>query len=340
MAETPILEVSVVVIARNEQASILECLESLAGQSYPQRLYEILVVDNASTDQTAAIVTDFQSKQANVRLVRNPVRGIAVSRNVGIEEAHHDHVAFIDADCAADAGWLSFLAEAFQVEHGRDGSVAAVGGPNVMPKNTTLFRRAVAVAVSNYWGNHGSVQGKGPDARVDVDHLPTLNVLYDRSRVRQVGGFDENQGNISEDVDMSHRLRAEGLRLIFEPRAIISHRWREDLWAWMKNMEVYGKGRTWLMKKDRRHIKPQFAAPVLLLGAFLILFAAPFAWWLALPAGIYLFLTFLVSIYACLSQRRPHYIAIVFLIYTVTHLSYGVGQIHGLFSARGSDVKG
>ncbi len=338
--------ISVVVIARNEEKYILNCLKSLAAQDFPRELFEVVLVDNCSTDSTSKIAHGFIAEFPNLRVVENPIPGVAATRNAGVHAAKHDIVAFIDADCEAIDSWLSILANVFYAETEKDPKVAAVGGPNVMPENTTFFRRVVAVAVTNYWGNHGSAQAKIFGQLVEVDHLPTLNVMFDKEKIMEIGLFDEKQGNISEDVDLSHRLRGRGYKLLFDPRAIVSHRWREDLSGWMRNMEVYGKGRTWLMKKDPSHIKPQFAAPILLLMACLLALLSPLclamgapAWFcalIALPFLTYCALTFLVSLYACFSNGKPHYIPAVFFVYAVTHLSYGVGQIHGLFARRGT----
>ena len=104
-------------------------------------------------------------------------------------------------------------------------------------------------------------------------------------------------------------------------------------------MEVYGKGRSWLMKKDRRYAKIQFAAPLLLLAAFVAAWFYPFNPWLAAPFAAYLAITVLVSAYACLAHAKPHYLLHVLAIYIVTHLAYGIGQVHGLFAPRGSDIR-
>ncbi len=333
------LDISVIVICHNEERCIRAARESLAAQNYPASSFEVVVVENASTDKTAEVVREFVQDHPNMRLVRTSRRGIAPSRNQGLSEARFAHVAFTDADCIADANWLSALDAAFREERMKDDRVAAVGGPNLMPADSTFFRRAVAIAVSNYWGNHGSVQGAQFKARVLVDHLPTLNVMYDRSRALQVGGFDENQGNIAEDVDISHQLRWRGYILIYESRAIVRHRWRESIWTWAKNMEVYGKGRSWLMKKDRRYIKLQLAAPLLTLLSLLAACFFPISVWLAAPFAAYLAMTALVSLYACLVAHKPHYVFHVFVIYIVTHIAYAVGQIHGLMSPRGSDIR-
>jgi glycosyltransferase involved in cell wall biosynthesis len=342
--DKPQRDISVVVIARNEEDCIQKCLRSLQAQDYPKEHYEVVLVDNGSTDRTQEIARAVSDQFPNLRIVENPIPGIAVTRNVGIQAARHEVVAFIDADCEASESWLTWLEKAFTEETAKDARVVAIGGPNTMPGETTFFRRAVAVATTNYWGNHGSVQAKILDQRLEVDHLPTLNVLYDRQKVVDIGMFDEYQGNISEDVDLSHRLRQKGFKLLFEPRAGITHKWREDIWSWMKNMEVYGKGRTWLMRKDPSHIKPQFAAPILLLTACAMALISPFLpspinFLFAAPLSTYVVLTLIVSLYACFTHGKPHYVPMVFVIYAVTHLSYGVGQIHGAIARRGSDTR-
>jgi glycosyltransferase involved in cell wall biosynthesis len=198
--EDSTLNISVVVIARNEEKYIDECLESLAALEYPIDNHEVLVVDNNSTDSTPIIIAAFCEKSPHMRFVVNKVRGIAPSRNMGLNEAKYDHVAFIDADCTAEPNWLYILASTMQEERSKDQSVAAVGGPNISPENAGLFRQAVALAVTTFWGSHGSVQGTGPRVRTTVEHLPTLNVLYYKNIVLRLGGFDINRVIIESGV--------------------------------------------------------------------------------------------------------------------------------------------
>jgi glycosyltransferase involved in cell wall biosynthesis len=330
------LNISVVVIARNEEHGLGACLSSLADLDYPRESLEILVIDNASTDGTRAIAQGFAKQFPHFRVIDNPIRGIAPTRNVGLKAARHEFVAFTDADCTAERSWLSALELAFREEREHDVLLTGIGGSNLAPLETTLFRRAVAVAVTTYWGNHGSIQGKLRSGRAQVDHLPTLNVLYDKKRLLELNGFDEGMGNISEDVDMSHRLRWKGFKLMHEPKAIIRHAWREDPLSWAQNMEVYGKGRTWLMRKDGRYIKPLHLAPLILLYFTLTAPFIPSAIWVPVA---YIIGTALASTWAGLKNRKPHYIPLVFLIYALTHYAYGIGQLHGFFSARGSDIR-
>lgn len=332
------LEVSVVVIAYNEEANIKECLDSLMALDYPSDRHEVIVVDNASSDRTAAVVREMIAGKGHMRLVSNPVPGIAPSRNCGLKESKYPFVAFIDADCTAEKDWLSALVSAMTEERARDPKIVAVGGPNISPEKTTEFRKAVAVAVATFWGNHGSVQGMVLGDRTYVDHLPTLNVLYDRELVLAEGGFDTGMGNISEDVDLSYRLGWRGYKLLYEPKAVVRHRWREDAWSWMKNMAIYGKGRSWLMKKDRRFIRPLVLVPIgLVLVTAISIFPQSFP--LGVLPALYFAMTLAASIHACLRARRPALVPMVFFIYIMTHYSYGFGQLQGLVTRRGSGVR-
>jgi glycosyltransferase involved in cell wall biosynthesis len=333
------LDISVVVIARNEERNIAACLQSLAEQDYPREHMEIVVVDNASTDSTPEIIADFALRVPVVRRVVNARRGVAASRNFGVLSARHGAIAFIDADCVAQADWLTRLAQAYVEERARDASVAAVGGPNICPADATFFRRAVDVALSSFWGHRGSVQNRAYASRRDVDHLPTLNIMLDRVKLLELGLYDEGQGNISEDVDMSHRMRAAGYRLIYEPAAVVAHRWRTSLAGWVRSIEVYGKGRSWLMRKDARHVKPVFFAPMALLACFAAAPLAAWSWWLAMPAGAYLAVTATIALLVCITRRRTAYVPAVFAIYVLTHLAYAVGQLHGMIVPRGSDTR-
>ena len=329
------LKISVIVLARNEARNILDCLRSLAELRYPPELHEVLVVDNGSTDGTPELVRDFIKGRPNMRLAGFPSRGIARGRNFGLREAAFGHVAFTDADCIVDPGWLGVLDEALREESARDARVVAVGGISRAPERTTLFREAVSVAVLNFWGNHGSVQGRIPAGRAPAAHLPTLNVLYDRGRGGELGGFDEKMGNISEDWDLSGRLLRQGYRLVCDPRAVVRHKWREGPWSWARNMEVYGKGRVWLIKKDARNFQALHLAPIALTLATL---AAPFVPFLYMAPALYLALTAAASAHACVLARKPRLLPAVFLVYVLTHYAYGVGQLHGFLAARGSDV--
>lgn len=117
--ESELPRVSVVVPVRNGAPTIRTCVESLLAQRHAADRFEVVVVDNGSTDGTAQRVADYP-----VLRLRCPVPGASAARNVGVRHSTAEIVAFTDADCIADPGWLRELAAAFE-----DTSVGAAGGP-------------------------------------------------------------------------------------------------------------------------------------------------------------------------------------------------------------------
>ena len=115
--------VSVVVAAYNASETLEACLQSLQDLDYPN--FEVLVVDDGSQDDTAAIASKFPQFNC-IGLGTN--RGLSAARNTGIRNASGSIIAFTDADCEVDSNWLHWLVHAFE-----QNDWAAVGGPNILP---------------------------------------------------------------------------------------------------------------------------------------------------------------------------------------------------------------
>ena len=112
-------EVSVIVPVYNGAATIDACLESLLNQNYPADCFEIMVVENGSTDNTSEIVESYPE----VRLLHSPQRGPGQARNYGVSQSKADIIAFTDADCVADPSWLTELMKGYC-----DPDVGGIGG--------------------------------------------------------------------------------------------------------------------------------------------------------------------------------------------------------------------
>jgi GT2 family glycosyltransferase len=196
--------VSVVVAAYNAQATLRACLDSLCAMTdaHPP---EILVVDNASSDNTPAIIRSFAPR---VQYSYETKRGPAAARNRGIGYAQGDIIAFTDADCIVEPDWLTRLVEPLRVE-----KVGIVGGTirsappgsaiqafsdriNDHEKAICFFKPAFAITMN--WAS----------PRTDLEHL---------------GGFDEKLLR-GEDSDLAWRILQTGKQLVYQPTAIIYHR--------------------------------------------------------------------------------------------------------------------
>jgi hypothetical protein len=156
--------VSVVIPVYNRPAEIAECLASLQTLDYPAEKIEVIVVDDASRDHTAAVVRRF-----DVRLMVQPNNmGQSAARNVGVAAANGEIIAFLDSDCIAEKGWLRELVPYFQ-----DPRVALVGGyVGAYYKEKQMDRYEQACSALNMGAD--AVLGRGEGS---VFYVPTCNML-------------------------------------------------------------------------------------------------------------------------------------------------------------------
>ncbi len=310
------MKVTIAVCCLNEEKNIKDCLGSLLNQSYKKEDTAILVVDNNSTDRTLDIVKALQKKHKNrIRLVINKRKGLAKSRNIALNQAKTSILAFIDADCQAPVDWLKILVAGFKKVSRKDKKLVAVGGSNIPPQ-TTRFYQALGIMLNTFLGSRGSVQAKVYGHDHYVKHLPGLNVLYKRKIMLETGGFDERLGSIIEDEDLNYRFLKKGYRFFYLKDGGIVHKMRGNFKAWAKNMFLYGRGRVAFLKKHPERLN--------------IFFLMPFILVLILPlAGLFYFpFIFFYSLFFVLKEKKIYLVSRVYLLFVVTHLFYGLGEIY------------
>ncbi|MBN1465056.1 glycosyltransferase [candidate division KSB1 bacterium] len=327
------LNVSVCVVVYNAIEHIQECLDSLMALDYPSEHCELLFVDNNSTDGTKELLQYYCEHYAHVRMVVNPIIGIAGSRNMGLKNARFDYIAFTDSDCVVPSHWLAKLVNGFEKYSREELQLAAVGGSNIPPVSKNRFYDVLDIMLDTFLGSHGSVQGRRFNKDRYVPHLPTVNVLYHKPTILRAGGFDVTFGNIGEDRDLSYRLEQLGYRLVYLTDTAVVHKLRPTWRAWLKNMYVYGKGRMWLMRKHPDKIDVMLFAPLLLLLSMALPFLSFLAPYFALPL-LYFPFVFIASVVASFKRSRPGLAVPLFFLYIGTHFAYGIGQVAGILKKR------
>ncbi len=227
--DLPWPRISVVVCSCNGERTIRECFEGLRRLEYPN--FEVIVIDDGSSDGTAAITREY-----GFRLISTPNRGLSAARNVGMEAATGEIVAYIDDDAYPDPHWLSYLAAAFL-----GARYAAVGGPNIPPDGDGL----VADCVANSPG--GPVHVLLSDR--EAEHIPGCNMAFRKASLQAVGGFDPQFRAAGDDVDACWRLQHQGTTLGFNPAAMVFHHRRNSVRAYWKQQLGYGKAEALLERK-------------------------------------------------------------------------------------------
>ena len=223
------LYASVVVPVYNRVELLRRCLASLVSQTYPSSSFEIIVVDDGSTEDVATVAREAIGDWTGYFTVLHKINGgPASARNTGIRAAKGDIIAFTDSDCEADPDWLDEVVGMLQKD-GADG----VGGPitNVMPPSW-IARYLTCVKFYRHRVRNGK-----------VDYLLTANVAFRRAALLAAGGFREDPGVWSEDADLSFRLIQAGHRLLLAPGGIVRHYGAPiSLSGWAKELYRYGKG--------------------------------------------------------------------------------------------------
>jgi GT2 family glycosyltransferase len=223
-------KVSVVVCSSNGSKTLDGCLRSLEKLNYPD--YEVILVNDGSTDSVPQIA----ERYSYIRYHAQPNRGLSVARNVGMDLARGDIIAYTDDDCFADPDWLYFLV-AKLLETGATG----VGGPNLLPTNDG----PVAACVS---------ASPGTPAHILIDdnvaeHVPGCNMAFWADRLRAIGGFDPVYTKAGDDVDVCWRLQEEGDQIVFAPAAMVWHHRRATVKAYLKQQRGYGEAEGLLKRK-------------------------------------------------------------------------------------------
>ncbi|MEX2287761.1 MAG: glycosyltransferase [Planctomycetaceae bacterium] len=209
-------DVSIMVCSRNRAEALAEALKSLTALETAGFDYEIVVVDNASTDHTAEVVASTaQRSTVPVRYVREPRAGIAFARNCGVKTSRGEWIAFFDDDQWADPRWLVELLAMAKAKN-----VRGVGGA-VLLRLPAGNNRELAPFCRTLLGE---TVGLNAPRRYSSTVTPgTCNLMLHRSVFEEVGLFNEMLNTRGEDTELFIRVHARGIETWYTPAAVVFH---------------------------------------------------------------------------------------------------------------------
>ena len=246
--------VTVVVPARNEEAFIADCLDSILASDH--RNLQVLVVDGSSEDRTVEIVRSRAEQDPRVAIVDNPDRLIPIGLNRALAAAEGDWLVRVDAHATIPPDYVGRA-----VAHLREGRWGAVGGRKD-GVGTTPAGRAVAAAMASRFGVGGSTYHHGTEP-TEVDHVPFG--AYPVALARQLGGWDERLA-VNQDFEFDRRIREAGHAVLFDPALRIDWHCRQRIVDLFRQYRRYGRGKVTVMALHPGSIRLRhLAAPALVL---------------------------------------------------------------------------
>jgi len=312
--------ISVIVPAYNAEDSLGDCLAALQAQTLDRDQYEILVVDDGSTDETPEV-----ARRCGIRLIRQPNAGPAVARNRGAQAARGEILLFTDADCAPAPDWIERMTDPF-----RDPEVAGAKGVY-----RTRQREWVARFVQLEYEDKYTRMSR----QDRIDFVDTYSAAYRRDVFLANGGFDALFSTASvEDQEFSFRLARKGYRLVFVPRAIVYHCHDTTLGEYWRRKVSIGYWKALLLRwHPERAVRDSHTPQVLkvqigLIGLLgLLLLPAPFwapARWSALVVAA-LFVLTAVPFLRRVARRDPAVAVVAPFLLVWRALALGTGLAAG-----------
>jgi cellulose synthase/poly-beta-1,6-N-acetylglucosamine synthase-like glycosyltransferase len=319
--------VTVVIPARNEERFIAACLDSVQSQDYPR--LQIIVVDGASDDHTAEIVRGYVELDGRVELLINPDRIIPRSLNLALGAARGRWLVRVDAHAAVPADYVRRA-----VAHLRTGDYAGVGGR----KNgvgVTPAGRAIAAAMASRFGVGNSTYHYGTEPQT-VEHVPFG--AYSVDVARRLGGWDQRLV-VNQDFEFDYRIRAAGMRLLFDPELVIEWHCRQSVPDLYRQYRRYGKGKVTVAALHPRSVRLRhLMAPMLVAsGALAATVAVRRPGWGAALVAPYAALLLGSSVRTARKLDSPGDRIWVAPAFAAMHVGWGVGSwqgVGGLLASR------
>lgn len=224
------MDISIIIPNYNRKDSLRQCLESFFNQDYPQENFEIIVVDDGSSDGTEQMLKELSKERPNLRYFSQSHKGPAAARNLGIKYAKADIIGFTDNDCILKSDWIRKMVSAHRLE---DGVMATGGLTRVNPYN---IKAVVSQSLSD-GAIKTTINGKS-----EIIFFPTCNVSFKKN---YLNGEEFNELfplPAGEDLEFSWRLYKKGNRFLHRQDIEIFHNCHPNFKSFLRQAYMYGRG--------------------------------------------------------------------------------------------------
>jgi glycosyltransferase involved in cell wall biosynthesis len=309
-------KIAVIIPVKNVEDKIERCLVAVFNQTL--KPFEVMIVDGQSTDRTVENARKFP-----VRVLYENYGTVGGARQVGVENAKGEYLAFTDADCIPERNWLENLIKEFG-----EGVVGVGGGTKNIGKG--LWGKSIALALDTFLGSANSVQDRVFKEKRFVKSISGCNSMYRKDDLFTIGGFNVRL-SVNEETELNRRLTKLG-KLLYTPNAIVLHNQDRSLGDFAKRNYIFGYGRG----KNRLwdlHVIP----PILGLITLVLLFVSLKAFLFMVSLYAFILLCFDFKIF--MKAKKAQYLASIPIVFIIEHLFYAMGFWRGVIKLSRRSMK-
>jgi glycosyltransferase involved in cell wall biosynthesis len=305
---------SVIIPLYNRPQEIKELLETLVAQTYKQ--FEVLVIEDGSTDDAEEIVMSFAGK-LDIRYFVKPNSGQGFSRNFGFERAKGDYFVIFDSDILVPEDYFRIVNDSLNANW-----LDAYGGPDDSHPSFTPVQKAISYAMTSPFTTGGT---RGSKKAIGKFHPRSFNMGLSRKAWQKAGGYVITR--LGEDIEFAIRINSLGFKIGLIPDAKVYHKRRTDFYKFYKQLHFFGRARINVYKFFPRGLKLVHFFPAF--GTVFIAFtlAANVAGWpLAAVCNILLAVYILLIFFHAWLKNQSLKIAFLSVIASFTLvIAYGLG---------------
>ena len=313
------VKISIITPCYNRANELLFLLESLADQTIDKNLFELIICDDGSTDNTSKPINNWQKKNFfNIKYLKQENKGPGAARNLGLENSDGELVAFIDSDCEAHPDWINIIYEEYQ-----QNNFDAFGGPDGAKDDFSVLQKSIDFAMTSFFTT-GGMRGHSED--MIAKFFPrTHNMGIKRSIYDQIGGVGGLRHG--QDIEFSNRIRKSGARIKFLISAIVYHRRRTSLKQFFKQVFNWGValvnlGKIYKEMLEVVHFIPSIATLTALLSFGVCILVKFSLYKYLLGATIPLII---LSLYGSITKKDIRVFPYLMIVIPAQIIGYGIG---------------
>ncbi|MFA8342134.1 MAG: glycosyltransferase family 2 protein [Rhodothermaceae bacterium] len=233
---------SVIVPTFDRSEEIQELLASLTTQTLPENEFEILIVDDGSTDDTESVISNFiKNSKLNIRFLKQDHKGPGEARNLGMQNADGEYFIFVDSDCIAEKDWLLNCKKGI-----KDIKPAGFGGPDKVLPSFLPVQKAIDYSMTSFITT-GGIRGHSKK-KISKYYPRSFNMGVRADVVDKIGGMGKLRHG--QDIEFSHRVISTGKPVIKISDAVVFHKRRIGIKKFFKQVFNWGVARINLYKID------------------------------------------------------------------------------------------